>query len=383
MTSQFYFTHSPRKKMMSKLMSPVKVGPYSLSHRVVLAPLTRLRSEQPSDTASDMMAVHYAQRATEGGLLIAESTSISISSRSYLGAPGIYKNEHIAGWKKTTKAVHDKGGKIFLQLFHGGRQSHVDMTGGTAPVAPSVAPYEGVAMTADGFVPASPHRALDITEIPVIMADYVSAAERALAAGFDGVELHAANGYLPDQFLQDGSNLRTDAYGGSIENRARFLLEALNGLVAVWGADRVGVRIAPSGQWGDVSDTDPEATFGYLAKKLDAYGLAYLHVIEPRIKGDSTLVEDQEPVASSFIRKHYSGVIMAAGGFDGAGAEAILQRGDADLVAFGRHFAANPDLPKRLAAGASLNEYDRSTFWGGDEKGYNDYPTLESTLATA
>src|SRR5471030_2840236 len=345
--------------MEHRLYSSVKVGPYELSHRVVLAPLTRLRSVQPSDAASDMMAVHYGQRASQGGLLI-------------------------AGWKKVTEAVHAKGGRIFVQLFHGGRQSHVFMTGGTDPVAPSVVPeFQSVALTNEGFVPVSPHRELAIDEIAAIVEDFRHAAKMALKAGFDGVELHGANGYLPDQFLQDGSNKRSDAYGGPIENRARFMLELVDALASVWGAERVGVRISPSGEWGDISDSNPDATFGYLAGKLDAVGLAYLHIIEPRIKGDDTLHEGQDDVAAATLRKFFKGSIIAAGGFTRESAQDIVARGDADLVAFGRHFSSNPDLPERLKHNLPLNHYKRDAFWGGDESGYNDFATYAEQAKAA
>ena len=370
--------------MEHRLYSSVKVGPYELSHRVVLAPLTRLRSVQPSDAASDMMAVHYGQRASQGGLLIAEGTAVSQSGRSYLGAPAIYTEEQVAGWRKVTEAVHAKGGRIFVQLFHGGRQSHVFMTGGTDPVAPSVVPeFQSVALTNEGFVPVSPHRELAIDEIAAIVEDFRHAAKMALKAGFDGVELHGANGYLPDQFLQDGSNKRTDAYGGPIENRARFMLELVDALASVWGAERVGVRISPSGEWGDISDSNPDATFGYLAGKLDAVGLAYLHIIEPRIKGDDTLHEGQDDVAAATLRKFFKGTIIAAGGFTRESAQDIVARGDADLVAFGRHFSSNPDLPARLKHNLPLNHYKRDAFWGGDESGYNDFATYEEQAKAA
>src|SRR5450830_1710499 len=353
------------------LYSSVKVGPYQLSHRVVLAPLTRLRSEQPGDSPSDMMAEYYGQRSSEGGFLIAEGTAVSIEGRGYLGAPGIYTEEQAAGWKKVTDAVHAKGGRIFVQLFHAGRQSHVFMTGGTAPMTPSVvSTFEGVAVTNEGFVPTSPHRAIGLEEIAGVVEAFRHSSKLAMQAGFDGVELHGANGYLPDQFLQDGTNHRTDAYGGTIENRARFMLELVDAMVSVWGADRVGVRVSPSGEWGDISDSNPEATFGYLARRLDTYGLAYLHVIEPRIKGDSDLVEGAAPVASATLRKFFRGTIIAAGGFNREGAQTIVERGDADLVAFGRHFASNPDLPKRLKYNYPLAHYNRDAFWGGDHRGY-------------
>ena len=367
-----------------RLYSSVKVGPYQLQHGVVLAPMTRLRSEQPGDAPTEMMALFYGQRASNGGLLIAEGTAVSQSGRSYLGAPAIYTEAQVAGWKKVTDAVHAKGGRIFVQLFHGGRQSHVFMTGGVAPVAPSfIAEYQGVALTDEGFVQASPHRALAIEEIPAIIEDFRHAAKMALKAGFDGVELHGANGYLPDQFLQDGTNKRTDAYGGPVENRARFMLELVDALVSVWGADRVGVRVSPSGEWGEISDSNPDATFGYLAGKLDAYGLAYLHIIEPRIKGDDTLHEGQDDVAAATLRKHFKGTIIAAGGFTRETAQDIVERGAADLVAFGRHFSSNPDLPERLKHNLPLNHYQRDAFWGGNESGYSDFPTYAEQAKAA
>ena len=366
---------------MSKLFSPFQLGRYQLRHRVVHAPTTRLRAD-PDDSPSAIMLDYYRQRASPGGLLITESTHVSYDSRGYLGAPGIYRADHIPGWRAIAAAVHAKGGLLFMQLGHDGRQSHVDLTGGPLPIAPSVVPFEGQALTADGWVPVSPHRAIDVDEIALVVGYYRAAAIRAREAGLDGVELHAANGYLADTFLQDGTNKRTDAYGGSIANRARFLLELVQALVDVWGADRVGVRLSPSGQWGAISDSDPEATFTYAARALDAFGLAYLHVIEPRVMGVETLHPGQAPVASELLRRVFGGPILAAGGFDGPGAEAILQAGAADLVAFGRFFASNPDLPYRLQHGLPLNDYDRSAFWGGTAIGYTDYPAWhERTVA--
>lgn len=362
---------------MARLFTPITVGAYPLSHRVALAPMTRLRTIQPGDIPSPMMADFYGQRASEGGLEIIEGVSISVTARSYLGAASFYHDGQTAGWKAIANAVHAKGGRVFMQLIHGGRQSHVEMTGGVAPVAPSVVPFDGVALTKEGFVPASPHRALAIEEIPGIIEEFRVAAQRALDAGFDGVELHGANGYLVDQFIQDGTNQRNDAYGGPIENRVRFLREAVEALISVWGADRVGVRISPSGEWGGISDSNPEATFSHVAKVLDEYKIAYLHVIEPRIKGDDTLHEGHPPVAVKYLRPHFSGAIIAAGGFDGDSAEAIVASGDADLVAFGRHFSSNPDLPYRLKHKLPLTPYVRAAFWGGDEKHYSDFPAYQ------
>ncbi|MDR6379044.1 alkene reductase [Paraburkholderia caledonica] len=366
---------------MAKLFNPLQVGAYTLSHRVTLAPMTRLRTTQPGDVPSAMMADFYGQRASDGGLEIVEAASVSVQARSYLGAASIYHDDQMEGWQAITKAVHAKGGRVFLQLIHGGRQSHVEMTGGVDPVAPSVVPFDGVAVTKDGFVPASPHRALGIDEIPGIVEDFRAAAQRAKDAGFDGVELHAANGYLVDQFIQDGTNQRSDSYGGPIQNRVRFLRETLEALISVWGAERVGVRISPSGEWGGISDSDPEATFSYVASVLDSYKIAYLHVIEPRVKGDDTLHHDHAPVATKYLRKHFSGPIIAAGGFDRESAIAIVESGDADLVAFGRHFSSNPDLPYRLKHDLPLTPYVRAAFWGGSEKAYSDFLTYEESQA--
>ena len=356
------------------LFEPVQIGAVALKHRVVMAPLTRSRSDQPGDIPGDLMLEYYTQRASDGGLIISEATTISISGRGWYGAPGIYSDEQVAGWKRITDAVHAKGGRMFQQLWHTGRASHVENTQGAEPVAPSVVPFESKVSTPSGWQQPSPHRALDVEEIRLIVEDYRKAAERAKAAGFDGVELHGANGYLPDQFLQDGSNKRTDDYGGSTENRCRFLLEVVAAMVSVWGGDRVAVRIGPGGTFNGVSDSDPEALSGYLVDKLNVFGLAYLHIVEPRIKGSTLIAEGQEPIASERLRKIFQGKIMAAGGFEPASAEAVVEKGNADLVAFGRHFVANPDLVERIRLGLPLNPYNRDTFYTFDAKGYTDYP---------
>src|SRR5471030_1305104 len=332
-----------RRNTMSKLMSAIKVGPYEISHRVVLAPLTRIAAE---------------------------------NGNGYLGAPGLFNDSQIAGWKAVVDAVHAKGGRIFLQLYHAGRQSNKDVQpAGSIPVGPSAVLHGGVAYTTEGWVPNTPNRALTIPEIEGLVESFRSAALRGKTAGFDGVEIHAANGYLFDQFLQDGSNKRTDIYGGSFENRARFLLDVTKAVISVWGSDKVAVRVGPSGNWGDMSDSNPEGLFTYVAQQLAPLNLAYLHLIEPRIAGNvEDESKDQAPVAAQLIRKHYKGTIIAAGGFNGDSAEAILNAGDADLVAFGRHFIANPDLPERLRNKLPLNDYDRPSFFGGTEIGYTDYP---------
>ena len=279
---------------MSTLFSPARIGPHQLSHRVVMAPLTRMRSD-PGDVPSNQMAGYYSQRASKGELIISEATPVSIRGNGHAGAPGIYLDSQIAGWHRVTDAVHAKGGRIFLQLWHVGRQSHTDLQpNGEPPVAPSAIAAEGYAYTMRGEVPFSVPRALALEEIPGIVEEFRAGAERALRAGFDGVEIHGANGYLPDQFLQDGSNKRADGYGGSIENRAGFLLEITQAAISVWGADRVGVRIAPSGTYGSMSDSDPAATFGHVAvTELDRLGIAYLRVVEPRIKGVEEIARGQ------------------------------------------------------------------------------------------
>jgi N-ethylmaleimide reductase len=362
---------------MSNLFSSAKIGPYQLSHRVVMAPLTRMRSD-PGDIPSDLMVEYYSQRTSKGGLIISEATPVSIRGYGYAGAPGIYSDSQIAGWRRVTDAVHANGGRMFLQLWHVGRQSHTDLQpNGEAPVAPSAIAAEGYAYTKQGEVPFSMPRALALDEIPGIIEEFRSGAERALRAGFDGVEIHGANGYLPDQFLQDGTNKRTDEYGGPIENRARLLLEITEAAISIWGADRVGVRLSPNSTYGSMSDSDPTATFGYAARQLDRLGVAYLHLIEPRIKGIEEIAKGQAPIAARQLRQKFRRILIAAGGFNGESAAAIVAAGDADLVAFGRHFIANPDLPERLRRKLPLNRYDRSTFYGGDGRGYVDYPNYD------
>ncbi len=365
-----------------KLFTPVQIGPTKLGHRVVMAPLTRSRSEQPGNVPGKLMQEYYTQRVSEGGLIISEATSISISGRGWFGAPGLYTDEQVAGWKNITNAVHAKGGLMFSQLWHVGRSSHISMTNGAKPVAPSVVPdyWEKATpsiSTPTGWDKPSPHRALETAEISAIVEDYRKAAERAKIAGFDGVEIHAANGYLVDEFLQDGSNKRTDKYGGSIENRARFLLEIVEALTSVWGAGHVGVRIGPSGTWNSMSDSNPAEHFDYIAEHLNQFELAYLHIVEPRVKGNVLIAEGQAPVAAARLRKIFKGKIIAAGGFEPETAKEIIEKGDADLVAFGRHFISNPDLPKRIKLGLPLTAYDRKTFYTFDFQGYTDYPFYE------
>jgi N-ethylmaleimide reductase len=363
---------------MSNLFSPVKLGAIDLSHRVVHAPMTRMRSDD-GDVPGDLMVEYYSQRATPGGLLISEGPAVGIGGRVYYRSPGIWSDEQTAGWRRVADAVHQKGGIFFTQLWHGGRMAHVDLTEGAAPLSPSVGAFNGVAVTSKGVFQASPHREIALEEIPGLVDQFRTGAKNAKAAGVDGVELHAANGYLIDQFLLDGVNKRTDAYGGSVENRARFLLEVVEAVVNVWGGDRVAVRLSPSGKHGDVWDSNPQAIFGYVAEQLNRFNLAYLHIIEPRIVGDHDDEDPtiQAPVAAASLRKIFHGPIIAAGGFVGDTAKQILERGDADAVAFGRYFTSNPDLVKRLQRELPLAKYDRDAFYGGDRRGYSDLPFFD------
>ena len=355
---------------MARLFEPVRVGALSLGHRAVMAPLTRMRSS-PGNLPNALMREYYTQRASEGGLILSEATPVSLRGYGFAGAPGIYDDGQIEGWRAITDAVHARGGTIAMQLWHVGRKSHTELQpGGAAPVAPSAITAEGKAHTVRGLLPYSPPRALERDEIPGVVAEYRAGAERARRAGFDAVEIHGANGYLPDQFLQDSANHRTDDYGGSVANRARFLLEVTAAAAEAFGADRVGVRLSPGGTSGSMFDSDPQATFGYVAERLDAMGIAWLHVFEQRRFTEPGV----EPAGVRQMRAAFRGTVIAAGGFNGGSAEALLRDGDADMVAFGRSFIANPDLPERLRRNLPLNPYDATTFYGGDARGYTDYP---------
>ncbi len=359
------------------LLSPLRVGEIDLSHRVILAPLTRMRSTPPGDVPNPLNATYYSQRASEGGLLITEATQISRLGKGYPGAPGIYSAEQVEGWKLVTEAVHAKRGYIFLQLWHVGRMSHSSLhpEDGVPVSASAIAPQDGSkALTADfRQVPFETPRALTLAEIPQIVEQYRHGAENSKLAGFDGVEIHSANGYLLDQFLEDKSNHRTDQYGGSIENRARLLLEVVDAVAGVWGPGRVGVRLSPFGKFLDMGDSNPVALFTYVLEQLSKRGIAYAHVIEPR--GGESGYSDA-PRTAELFRKAFSGVLVSAGGYSGETAEQTIAEGLADAVAFGRWFISNPDLPARLALDSPLNPYDRKTFYGGGEKGYTDYPAL-------
>ena len=362
------------------LFSPLQIGPYQLKHRLALAPLTRMRAEKPSLSPRPLNAEYYAQRATPGGLLIAEASPVMATGFGSPGVPGIYTEQQIAGWREVVDAVHAKGGIIFLQLWHVGRVSHSSFQpGGVLPVAPSAVaiPPDLKTGTADGkAVTYETPRALETAEIPGVVDAYRQAAKNALAAGFDGVEIHGANGYLIEQFLQSHSNLRTDQYGGSIENRVRFLMEVTRTVIDVWGADRVGVRLSPYGVANGSGEADPMPLYSHAIQSLDPLGLAYLHFIEPRSSGAGRAEVNHQNVPSAMVlfRPMWRGVLITAGGFTGETADAAISAGHADAIAFGRIFISNPDLPRRLQHGFPLTPYNRATFYGGEAAGYTDYP---------
>lgn len=363
--------------MTDKLFTPLTIGTLTLANRIVMAPLTRNRAAD-GDVPQALNVEYYAQRAT-AGLIITEGTQISPEGKGYLATPGIYSPEQVAGWKQVTAAVHARGGRIFAQLWHVGRVSHTSLQpGGQAPVAPSALTAATQVFTTSGFADASAPRALETSEIARVVADYRKAAENAEQAGFDGIELHAANGYLVDQFLRDGTNKRTDAYGGSVENRTRFLGEVLAALTSVWPASRVGVRFSPFSNFGDIADSDPMTTFAAAITKASEAGLGYLHVVEGQTGGP----RDLPPGADlGKLRSLFKGTYMANNGYDRALAIQAVETGAADLVAFGSRFIANPDLVARLARNAALNEPHTATFYGGGAEGYIDYPQLGSEAA--
>jgi N-ethylmaleimide reductase len=364
--------------MTEKLFSPLTIGTLTLPNRIVMAPLTRNRALPDGDVPYELHAEYYAQRAS-AGLLISEGTQVSPDGKGYIQTPGIYSTEQVAGWKKVTDAVHDKGGRIFAQLWHVGRVSHTSLQpNGQAPVAPSAITAKTKVFTPAGFADASAPRALEVSDIQRVIEDYRKGAENAQKAGFDGIELHGANGYLIDQFLRDGSNKRTDQYGGSIENRTRFLAEVLAALTSVFESTRVGVRFSPFSKFSDMSDSNPMATFSAAIARANDAGLGYVHVIE----GDTGVSRDLPAGADlTVFRKLFNGAYLANNGYDRTSAIAAVASGAADLIAFGRPYIANPDLVERLERNAPLNEPDQATFYGGDARGYTDYPTLGAKAA--
>jgi N-ethylmaleimide reductase len=354
------------------IFSPLRLGPSKLPNRIVMAPMTRNRAGR-GNAPGPLNATYYAQRAS-AGLIISEATQISPQGLGYPGTPGIHSAEQVAGWKGVTDAVHAAGGRMFLQLWHVGRISHPSLQpDGALPVAPSAIAPAGQAMTVDGMKPFVTPRALDTSEIAGIVEDYRHAARKAHAAGFDGVELHSANGYLIDQFLRDGANRRTDRYGGDALNRARFLIEITEAVLGEWGAERVGVRLSPTNPFNDMRDSNPAATFATAVGELNRFGLAYLHVVEPAA-GDPVPAGEAPDIR--FFRKHWHGALIGNKGYDLVRANAVIRDGCADLVSFAVLFLANPDLPIRFRRGGPFNPPDRKTFYGGAAAGYTDYPPI-------
>ena len=356
--------------MSHKLYTPFQLADMTLSNRMVMAPLTRNRASE-GNVPTDMNAAYYRQRST-AGLIITEATQVSADGVGYPATPGIHSAEQVDGWKKVTQAVHEAGGKIFLQLWYCGRISHPSLLPeGKMPVAPSAIKPEGEAVTFTGMQAYVEPRALETDEMAGIVDQYRHAAKQAKAIGFDGVEVHAANGYLIDQFLRDGSNHRDDIYGGNVENRMRLLNQVLDAVCEVWSSNRVGVRLTPENSFNSMSDSDPVKHFSYFIKQLNARKLCYLHILE----GD--MLTQQRNLDYTAFRDLYEGVYMANQGYTKERAEQALNDNDCDLIAFGVLFLSNPDLVRRFQTGASLNAVDMDTFYGGDEKGYTDYPFVD------
>jgi N-ethylmaleimide reductase len=357
--------------MTRPLFSPFTLGDLELNNRMIMAPMTRNRAGE-GNAPTDMNATYYQQRAS-AGLIISEATQVSEEGIGYPGTPGIHSKAQVNGWKKVTDAVHAKGGKMFAQLWFCGRISHPSLLGGNTPVAPSAIRPEGEAMTMEGMQAFVTPHALEQDEIATIITQYRHAAEQAKLAGFDGIEVHAANGYLIDQFLRDGSNQREDEYGGSVKNRMRFLHEVMDAVSQVWPTQRIGVRLTPENSFNSMSDSDPQNHFDYFISLLNQRELAYIHILQ----GD--MMTKQKTLDYVSFRDAFDGAVIVNNGYDLEHAEKALESNEADLVAFGVPFLANPDLVKRYQTGAALNEPDQSTFYGGDEKGYTDYPSLDNT----
>jgi len=363
----------------TKLFEPFKLGPITLPNRVVMAPLTRNRAVPPGMVPSPLAVDYYAQRAS-AGLLITEASQISQQGQGYQDTPGIYSKEQVAAWRRVTDRVHERKGRIFIQLWHVGRISHTALqANGGAPVGPSAIRAKGKTFVNGTFTDISEPRALELNEIPGIIDGFKRAATNALEAGFDGVEIHGANGYLLDQFAKDGANKRTDAYGGSIENRARLMLEVSRVVASEVGADRAGIRISPVTPANDISDSNPQALFDYIVDQLEALKLVYIHVIEGATGGP----RDNAPFDYASLRRRFKRAYIANNGYDLELANKVLTADAADLIAFGKPFIANPDLVERLKKRAPLNAPDKATFYGGGAKGYTDYPALGETLTAA
>jgi N-ethylmaleimide reductase len=350
------------------LFNSLQVGALTIPNRILLAPLTRARADA-GHMPNAMMAEYYAQRAS-GGLLITECTMVAPNTSAFISEPGIYSDEQVAAWKQVTSAVHAKGGRIFMQIWHAGRAAHPAINGGAPTVSSTATPVEGDIHTPTGKVQHVAAQVLSEADIPSIVAAFVQGAKNAIAAGFDGVEVHGANGYLIDQFLRNGVNDRTDGYGGSMENRARFLFEVLTGVTAAIGSDRVGLRLSPLNSYNSMKDSDPVALIGFLAEKLNAYKLAYLHVMR------ADFFQAQHGDVLTVARAKYQGVLVGNMGYTAEEATQAIADGKLDAVAFGTSFLANPDLPARIKAGAPLNAPDANTFYTPGPVGYTDYPTM-------
>ena len=362
----------------TKLFEPYRLGPITLPNRLVMAPLTRNRAV-PGMVPSPLAVEYYGQRAS-AGLLITEASQVSQQGQGYQDTPGIYSREQVAGWRKVTERVHERGGRIFIQAWHVGRISHISLQPDSgAPVAPSAIRAKGKTFVNGTFTEISEPRALALEEIPGIIDSFKRATANAIAAGFDGVEIHGANGYLLDQFAKDGTNKRTDAYGGSIENRARLMLEVAKVVAAEIGPERTGIRISPVTPANDVSDSNPQSLFDHIVGHLNAMKLVYIHVIEGATGGP----RDIAPFDYGSLRQRFKGAYIANNGYDFELATRMLATNAADLIAFGKPFLANPDLVERLKRGAPLNVPDKATFYGGGAKGYTDYPALGEALDAA
>jgi N-ethylmaleimide reductase len=360
----------------SKLFEPYKLGPITLPNRLVMAPLTRNRAVE-GQVPGPLAADYYAQRAS-AGLLITEASQVSQQGQGYQDTPGIYSKEQVAAWRRITDRVHARGGRIFIQLWHVGRISHTSLQPhGGKPVAPSAIRAKVKTFVGGVFTETSEPRALELSEIAGIIDSFKRGAANAVAAGFDGVEIHGANGYLLDQFAKDGANKRTDAYGGSIENRARLMVEVAKAVSSEVGAQRTGIRIAPVTPANDISDSNPQPLFDHIVDRLNALKLIYIHVVEGATGG----ARDVAPFDYASLRQRFDGAYIANNGYDFELAESVLSANQADLIAFGKPFIANPDLVERLKRGAPLNVPDKATFYGGGAKGYTDYPTLEAVAA--
>jgi N-ethylmaleimide reductase len=362
----------------TKLFEPYKLGPITLPNRLVMAPLTRNRAL--AGLVPNPLAVEYYGQRASAGLLVSEATQVSQQGQGYQDTPGIYSKQQVAGWRKVTDRVHERGGRIFLQLWHVGRISHVSLQANNqAPVAPSAIPAKGKTFVGGTFADVSKPRALALEEIPGIIESFRKGAANALAAGFDGVEVHGANGYLLEQFAKDGTNKRTDAYGGSIENRAKLMLDVSKVVAAEAGPERTGIRISPVTPANDISDSNPQPLYDYIVDQLSAQKLVYIHVVEGATGGP----RDIAPFDYGSLRKRFKGAYIANNGYDFDLANKVLAADAADLIAFGKPFLANPDLVERLKRGAPLNAPDKATFYGGGAKGYTDYPVLGDSLQAA